>query len=138
MRIVSLILVFILAFSSVAFSGCSAYLAMTAKEEPDISRVQVDLAREQIELQLGDPVQSSKLADGGSADIYHYVSGDQPNAGRAVHHGVLDVLTLFLWELYASPIELAQGTKKGLEIRYDENDVVMSIRRVAVVGEAQE
>src|SRR5262245_61432946 len=112
-------------------SGCSVYLALEGKPDPDVSALQVGATRGQIELQLGKAVNTKKAAEGGTLDLYEYYSGDTPSPGRALAHGAMDVLTLCLWEIVGTPIEAVQGTKKSLEIQYDQNDYAMTIRRVA-------
>lgn len=124
--------IFFLSLTSVVFSGCSVYLALQGKADPDIAALQVGATRGQIELQLGKPISTSKSKDGGTLDVYDYVSGDSPSPGRALAHGAMDVLTLCLWEIVGTPIELVQGTKKSLEIQYDQNDYAMTIRRVTM------
>lgn len=114
-----------------SFSGCSVYLAMQGKEEPDISRVEVGSTRGQIEIELGDPVESKPNLEGGLSDTYVYVTGDEKSAMRALLHGAMDVLTLCIWELIGTPIELAQGERKALQIDYDANDYAMSVQKVA-------
>ncbi|MCB0325081.1 MAG: hypothetical protein KDD69_15965 [Bdellovibrionales bacterium] len=129
------ILVAVLLVTPVAVgqSGCSVALAVQGKEEPDMSEIEVGTTRGQIELQLNAPVSSAPNTEGGVTDTYYYYTGDEPSPGRAVLHGALDVLTLFIWELIGTPIELAQGSKKAIEVDYDANDYVMAIRKVPVV-----
>ena len=45
-------------------------------------------------------------------DLYEYEIGNKPSAGRAIGHGVMDILTLGLWEIIGTPIEGFQGEKK--------------------------
>jgi hypothetical protein len=56
-------------------------------------------------------------------DIYEYEVGSEPSAGRAVAHGVMDVLTLGIWEIAGTPIEKYQAT-----VVYDDQDRVAEIK----------
>jgi hypothetical protein len=60
---------------------------------------------------------------------YEYEIGNEPSAGRAVAHGVLDVLTLGIWEIVGTPVEAIQGKKNQLTIYYDSNNRVMAINQ---------
>ena len=48
----------------------------------------------------------------GWIDTYLLVKGNESSAGRAIGHGVMDVLTLGLWEVIGTPIEAVAGTEK--------------------------
>ncbi len=65
--------------------------------------------------------------------VYQYEVGNEPSAGRAVGHGVMDVLTLGLWEIIGTPIEAVQGDKYELTVTYDKTDhaIAMSSRKVS-------
>jgi hypothetical protein len=53
-------------------------------------------------------------SQGRRTDIYEYELGNEPSAGRAVAHGVLDLLTRGLWEVVGTPVEAIQGKKSKL------------------------
>lgn len=112
-----------------SFSACSVVLALQGKDEPDISVLEIGATRQQIELQLGSPVSSQKNEYGGTTDTYEYVMGDEPSPGRALAHGAMDVLTLAIWEVIGTPIELAHGEKRLVEVEYDQNDYAMFLRK---------
>ena len=112
---------------SVVFSsGCSVGMAMSGKKEPNLSQVKVGASRSEVELQLGQPSQIGSLEDGKRIDIYDYEIGNEPSAARAIGHGVLDVLTIGLWEVIGTPIEAYQGDKYRLQITYDKDDKVLA------------
>jgi hypothetical protein len=118
-----------LAIASLAFlSACSVGMAISGSQNPDLGAVKVGASRGEVELQLGSPVRSASLDDGARADIYEYEIGNEPSAGRAVGHGVMDVLTLGLWEIVGTPIEGFQGEKHQATITYDQNDRVVNIK----------
>jgi hypothetical protein len=62
--------------------------------------------------------------------VYRYEVGNEPSAGRAAGHAVLDVLTLGLWEIAGTPIEAVQGEKYTATIVYDGNDKVVDLKTV--------
>jgi hypothetical protein len=85
----------------------------------------------EVEMHLGPPTTSSTLENGMRVDIYEYELGNEPSAGRAIAHGVMDILTLGLWEIVGTPIEAFQGEKRQITITYDNNDCVKSITGTA-------
>lgn len=107
-------------------SGCSVGMAMSGKNDPELSAVRVGSTRGEIELHLGAPKEIIEQ-DNKRIDIYEYEVGNEPSAGRAIGHGVMDVLTLGIWEVIGTPVEGFQGDKKRLMISYDENDIVTKI-----------
>ncbi len=111
--------------------GCSVGMALSGKNEPNIGAIKIGSTRGEVEMQLGPPTTSTTLEDGTRIDIYEYELGNEPSAGRAIGHGVMDVLTLGLWEIVGTPIEGIQGEKRQITIRYDTNDHVKSITGTA-------
>ncbi len=105
-------------------------MAMSGKRQPDLGTIRVGATRGEVELQLGAPVEISEK-DGRRVDIYEYEIGNEPSAGRAIGHGVMDALTLGIWEVVGSPIEGFQGEKRRLIITYDDADLVTKIRTSA-------
>lgn len=111
--------------------GCSVGMAMSGKKQPELGAIRVGATRGEIELQLGAPVEIRE-ENGQRVDVYEYEIGNEPSAGRAIGHGVMDVLTLGIWEIAGTPIEGVQGEKKRLIITYDENDVVTKVGTITV------
>lgn len=112
----------------VPISACSVGMALSGKTHPDLGAVKVGASRGEVEMHLGTPVHSSSLQNGNRADIYEYEIGNEPSAGRAVGHAVMDVLTLGIWEVVGTPIEAVQGEKYRATIIYDGNDRVNEIK----------
>jgi len=54
-------------------------------------------------------------------------SGDEPSAGRAVGHAALDVLTLGLWEVIGTPIEMVQGRSYHAVVTYTTEGTVETV-----------
>jgi len=109
-------------------SGCSVAMAASGKPDPNLSVIRVGASRGEVELQLGNPVASTHTPGGYRTDIYEYKIGAQASPGRAVAHGVMDVLTVGLWEVIGTPVEATQlGTKYRITLAYDENDRVLAV-----------
>ena len=112
-----------------AVQGCSVYMAAAGSREPNLAAFGVGSHRGQVEQQLGRPKTSSTSPEGVRSDTYAYTLGNEPSAGRAVAHGVADVLTLGIWEIFGTPIEAAsQGDEKTITVDYDTSDRVQAIR----------
>lgn len=107
--------------------GCSVGMALSGEENPDLSVVKVGATRGEVELQLGPPIETESGRIGQRIDTYEYEIGDEPSAGRAVAHGVADVVTLGFWELLGTPIEAVQGETYYTKITYDSKDRVQHI-----------
>lgn len=82
------------------------------EKQPELGAVRVGATRGEIELQLGAPIEVRE-ENGRRVDIYEYEIGNEPSAGRAIGHGVMDVLTLGIWEVVGTPVEGFQGEKNG-------------------------
>ena len=115
---------------SLFYSGCSAVMAMSGSLEPDLSSVRSGATRQEIEMHFGRPTKTSLLEDGKVLAVYAYEIGNEPSAGRAIGHGVVDLLTLFVWELIGMPIEAFQGEKRALSVTYaqDEKAITFATR----------
>ena len=123
---------FLLVLTVLALTGCSVGMAMSGKKEPNLGVVRVGQTRGVVELELGSPIKTVSLPDGNRLDVYEYEIGNEPSAGRAIGHGVMDVLTLGLWEVVGTPIEGFQGDKNRLSIAYTKEDKVLSVNQVPI------
>jgi len=110
-------------------AGCSVGMALSGKEEPNLGAFHVGSTRGEAQLQLGSPISSVTTPEGNRTDIYEYELGNEPSAGRAIGHGVMDVLTLGLWEVVGTPIEGFTGSKHRITIVYGPDDRITSINQ---------
>jgi hypothetical protein len=109
-------------------SGCSVGMALSGSPNPDLGAVKTGASRGEIEMHLGSPISSTMIEGGHRADLYQYEIGNEPSAGRAAGHAVMDVLTLCLWEIVGTPVEAVQGDKYTATIEYDENNKVVDLK----------
>ena len=79
---------------------------MSGKHAPNLGMVKVGVSRGEIELNLGHPVKTVTLDNGNRIDTYEYEIGNESSPWRAVGHGVLSVITIGIWEIVGTPIEL--------------------------------
>jgi hypothetical protein len=118
----------LLLVAALSLAGCSVGMALSGNENPDLGAVKVGSTRGEVEMQLGSPVRSSSGENGTRIDIYEYEIGNEPSAGRAVAHGLADVLTLGLWEIAGTPIEAVQGETYQATVSYDDQERVIEIK----------
>jgi hypothetical protein len=102
-------------------------MAAKGEDEPQMHLVKEGTSRRVIESQLGMPVSRSVLKAGGSVCEYDYELGNRASTNRAVGHAVVDVLTLGVWEVFASGYELSRGTKYRATVEYDSRDVARAV-----------
>jgi len=108
-------------------SGCSVAMALHGKRTPNISNIRRQMYRDEVVLTLGEPIKTLTREDGTRIDEFEYQVGNDPSAGRAVGHAVLDLLTWGAWEVVGTPVESFQGKTCYLTIEYDKDDKVTKI-----------
>lgn len=110
-------------------SGCSVFMA---GKQPDLKNedlFKVGTHRSALLAEFGNPI-SSETKNGDKCEVYKFVQGYSTGAkvGRAVGHGVADVLTLGLWEIVGTPTEATfNGDEKCYEVTFDENDRIKQV-----------
>ncbi len=114
---------------SASLAGCSVGMALSGEETPDLSVVKIGAARDDVELQLGQPHKVAELENGAREAAYKFEVGNDPNAIRAIGHGALDVASLGLWEIVGTPIEASTGKEREISVTYDEYETVTKIEQ---------
>ena len=104
-------------------------MALNGDKDPDVTVVKQNAHRTEIEMQLGKPIQVSTAPSGQTTAVYQYEVGKESSAGRAVAHGVMDVLTLGIWEVVGTPVEALKGDTIILTAVYDQNGRLISATR---------
>lgn len=109
-----------------ALSGCSVVMASRGSHPPDLSQIRPGTTKAEVTALLGSP-DSTIRHERGSTSVYQFEVGDESSPGRAVAHGVMDVLTWGIWEAIGTPIELfAIGESRVLIVDFDQDDRVVS------------
>lgn len=121
----------ILLVAIVLMQGCSVVMAAKGIKEPDMDVLRMGESRGRVEMEFGQPASVIEHPDGFTYATYAYMTGDKPSGGRAVAHGVMDVLTLGLWEIAGTPIEMAADAKDehAVVVVYDDSGFVVGINQ---------
>jgi hypothetical protein len=93
-----------------------------------LSVLRVGAERSQVEAALFTPESEVSLPDGRTQSTYFFEVGNEPSAGRAAVHGVMDILTFGIWELAGTPIEATQGDDMQVVVIYDAASKVETFR----------
>lgn len=104
-------------------------MAANQPSKKNIDLFRVGTPRVMLLAEFGPPF-ISEIKDGKKVEIFKFTQGYSTGAkaGRAVFHGVADVLTLGLWEVVGTPTEsIFNGNEVVFEVSYDENDRVEQI-----------
>ena len=125
-------MLFGLSLCSLLTSGCSVNMAMQGQKEPEHSVVKREAYRSDIEYHFGAPLSETKHCDGTVSAIYEYEDGREASAGRAIVHGIMDVLTLGIWEFIGTPVEVCKGDKMRMNVKYDKNAKLVSAQRIKI------
>jgi len=118
----------------ILLTSCSVGMAVSGKENQNTSILFPGVPRTAVISRLGPPETSTLDEEGNYIESYLFVKGNEPSAGRAIGHGVMDVLTLGLWEIIGTPIELAAGSESYTRviIYYDSNEKIKETQLVDV------
>jgi hypothetical protein len=108
-------------------SACSVGMAMSGKPAPNLGAVQQGVSRGEVEMHLGQPVQTATQPNGAVISTYEYEIGNEPSPGRAVGHAAMDVLTLGWWEIIGTPVEGFTGEKYRAIVTYGGDGKVANI-----------
>jgi hypothetical protein len=130
MKAETAIVIMLLGYSAL-LQGCSVGMAASGHEQMDTSIAFPGSNRSVIISKLGPPETSRKLEDGRIQDSYLIKKGNEKSSGRAWAFAGLDLLTIGLWEVVATPYELAQGEDVyRLLITYALDGTVQEVQRV--------
>ncbi|SOD17698.1 Beta-barrel assembly machine subunit BamE [Nitrosomonas ureae] len=122
----SFVQISILTLLFILISGCAVFMAAKQPDAKNIDLFRVGIPRSMLLAEFGLPM-ASEVRDGKKTEIFKFVQGYSAGAkaGRAVFHGVADVLTIGLWEVVGTPTEgVFNGNEMVYEVSYDDNDKV--------------
>ena len=120
-----------LIFILVVFSGCAVGMAASGGKKVNTGILEVGQSRLIVESILGRPVTRLEDSREKRTDVYEFEMGDESSTKRAWVHGVMDVLTLTLWEIPAGIYEGLQGDTHTMQITYGPDDRVLKIGQVS-------
>lgn len=118
--------------------GCSVMMAMSGDKDPNFAVLQVGAPRGVVELELGTAVEQHVARDGTTTCVYEYTIGNKPSGGRAVAHGVMDVLTLGLWEVIGTPVEAFLPKHHRITVVYDARQTVVAVNEPVPIKKEDE
>jgi hypothetical protein len=112
-------------------TGCSVVMALHGKKGPNLQAVHVGSTREEVQAQLGAPVESHPTDWGAKTEIYEYEPGYEPGVGRAFGNLVSDLYTLGGYELFWLIGQFTRGDERRLPIYYGPDGRVAGINETA-------
>lgn len=101
--------------------GCSAIMAGEKQTRKDLSVIRIGGNRDDIVQVLGAPYMTTRTDDGGCKDIYKLVENagtEETKTLAVVGHTAMDVVTLGLWEIVGTPLEIATREEATVFILY--------------------
>lgn len=105
----------------VLIQGCSAIMAGKKQTRKDLSVLRIGGSRDDIVQVLGAPYMTTRTDDGGCKDIYKLVENagtEETKTFAIVGHTAMDVVTLGLWEIVGTPLEIATQEEATVFILY--------------------
>lgn len=118
---------------TLATSGCSAMMAATGSDSPDLSVLRAGTPRKTVQASLGRPTSSIRTGYGDEV-TFQYFTGDEPNMRRAAVYAVLTGVTLGLAEVVTAPAEMVQGDRHVVVARFDRNGRLIDYRTTTVTA----
>jgi len=102
---------------------------MAAKKEgTSLAKVQQAKTRGQLLACEAQVVRSDREENGDLVEVYQ-IPKERGSIARALLHGILDLNTLFLWEIIGTPIEGSLNKKEffSIKVHYDQDEVVQKV-----------
>ena len=128
-----IIIMAVLMILPLVMEGCAVGMAASGHEKMDTSIAFPGSNRAVVLSKLGPPDNSRSLDNGYREDTYLIKKGNEASAGRAWAHAGMDLMSLFTWELVATPYELVQTEKAyRLLIIYDSKEIVTDILKKGI------
>lgn len=110
---------------AVCLSGCSVGMALSGKREPQLQNLRKGMDIEEAHFIMRDYTPSVTFTEEGDRiEEYEIQLGNAPSGGRAIGHGVMDVLTFGCWEVIGTPVEAVTSGKTTVTITYREDRII--------------
>ena len=109
----------------VSLSGCSVGMALSGKREPQLQNLKQGLSIEEAHFIMRDYTPNVIFTEEGDRiEEYEIQIGNAPSGGRAIGHGVMDVLTFGAWEIIGTPVEAVASGKNTVTITYRDDKIL--------------
>ena len=111
-----------------SMSGCAVFMAGNQPSK-NLNVLNPGSSRNYVIAEFGAPV-LSEYRDGTRVEIYTFQQGYSKwvKVGRAFGHGVADVASIGLWEVFGTPTEAYfNGKETSYEVSYGPDDLVKAI-----------
>lgn len=109
----------------VCLSGCAVGMALSGKREPQLQNLRKGMEIEETHFIMRDYTPSVTFTEEGDRiEEYEIQLGNTPSGGRAIGHGVMDVLTLGAWEIIGTPVEAVASGKTTLTVTYRDDKII--------------
>jgi hypothetical protein len=113
-----------------SLTGCSVGMALHGKKGANPQVIHVGSTEEEVQTQLGTPVESRPTDWGAKTKVYEYELGYEPSVGLAFGNLLIDFYTLGFYELVWSIRELTQDRSR-LSIYFGPDGRVAGINETA-------
>lgn len=120
----------IVVYVLLSLTGCSVVMALHGKKGGNPQVIHVGSTEEEVQTQLGAPVESRSTGWGAKTEVYEYELGDKPSVGLAIGNLAIDFYTLGFHELVWSIRELTQDRSR-LSIYFGPDGRVAGINETA-------
>ncbi len=117
--------------SSLSLVGCSVQKATQLPDQKDVALFTAGTPRSALIAEFGLPTHSEVIDNGRRQDLFRFTQGYHPvvKTGRIVTHGLLDFVSLGMWELVATPTEsYFDGEEMAFHVLYDQQDKVSQVK----------
>jgi hypothetical protein len=120
-------------------AGCTVAQLAAGDKGTDITKIQPGRTRTEAEAVIKDPIREWKSSSGVTYRTYQYDSGRPPGVADAVAFGLMDVVSLGLFEAFEALANATgdsrsiskymedQHTKTRLVVSYDDQDIILGI-----------
>lgn len=110
---------------AICLSGCSVGMALSGKREPQLQNLRKGMDIEEAHFIMRDYTPAVTFTEEGDRiEEYEIQLGNAPSGGRAIGHGVMDVLTLGAWEIIGTPVEGVSSGKTTITITYRDDKII--------------
>ena len=112
-------------------TGCSVVMALHGKKGPNLQVIHVGSTEQEVQAQLGAPVESHPTEWGGKTEVYQYEPGYEPSVGRALGNLASDAYTLGVYEFFWLVGQFTHSDERRLPIYFGPDGRVAGINETA-------